>query len=162
MTPQTRGIQVERITRLALQFALIAMVLGMTTSSAHAWLKVCNNNSSNTLWYSHNYWSTSCPNCSPPGRWKDKGWWQVNPGSCKTVYGSSAKRTFYYTAVSSTGGVWTGPWEWYVSNNEHDRCWALSGCVGLSCSGETCVPNPVWRGHREIKPSSTNFTINFQ
>jgi uncharacterized membrane protein len=142
---------------LAIQVA--AVVWGLSAApEAHAWLKICNGRQ-DTVSYQHQYWSSSCPECGDAGKWRDEGWWVMAPGQCKTVYSGSAKRYFYYTAFSSTGAKWVGPWAWYVSNDAHSRCPCIADDIAQVCSHGTCIPHAVWRGHRELNPGSTDYTL---
>lgn len=124
---------------------LMALIgVAANASSAHAWLKICNN-TNKTVQYTHSFSAS----CGP----RDMGWWIMNPSECKTVYGDGVSNKFFQFYAEATDGSlqWTsGSLGWRVPNYAHDNC-------NLRCTG---CPNERLLFHREFRATATNFTLN--
>jgi uncharacterized membrane protein len=145
------------ITVALVHVAITLGVLGSSTTSAHAWLKVCNSTAW-TVQYEHTISDSSCGGGDP---WRRQQWYVMAPGECKTVSNlSMTNRYFYWFAeTSDQTRFWTSDrWSWDTYP------YALNVCrvdeIGCSCSHcSTPCDGKRRLNHRETRGTSTNYTM---
>jgi uncharacterized membrane protein len=137
---------------------LIASICVVSMSTpAHAWLRFCNK-TNQLVYISTTKPDASCQICSggacTGSPWRRQGWYYPSAGTCATVYTSSAKnKKFYYYARSFDWSmVWTSSqFQWENPWDGHNYCaWSA-----LFDEDEVLMS-----GHREISPTSTDWTVN--
>lgn len=137
----------------------------LPTQQAHAWLRVCNNQSRPFLF---TYYKDDPGQCGTALPQRVRGWWNIAGNTCVTVdSGSFQNRMFGYVGHTNDGGPirWifpSGTWWTKHPNFAHDYCWKDK----QDASGKFCqdhFPGAEWcsgwnSGRRSS--SSRDFTIN--
>ena len=132
--------------------AVTCLILG-SSSSAFAWLKVCNN-TGQRLTVHFLFWDPTY--CSNAGDFAGRGWYNIECNTCAYVNGLSQNGAWvYYHANSADNSlVWTsGSFRYWMPYAPHDHYCINNGPNGTS---------GLWLNHRELHITSENYTLNFR